>query len=214
MADGSEGKASACNVGDPGSIPGSGWFPWWREWQLTPVFLPGESHGLGSLVGYSPQAHRVGYDWATSLSGSVSLCVSGCGAAVRVASTDFWGLPSSPSSSSPCLLSLPYPPPHPSSEKLPKPGLCPHGSGPACCLPLQARPHGGRSGFCGRHTGTQGTCPSPGGSVMSWDAETESHVLAERRRPKSRPSPSKRARDGRQGPRERVSEGCGENGPI
>jgi len=25
-----------------------------REWQLTPLFLPGESHGQRSLVGYSP----------------------------------------------------------------------------------------------------------------------------------------------------------------
>ena len=24
-----------------------------REWQLTPVFLPGESYGQGSLEGYS-----------------------------------------------------------------------------------------------------------------------------------------------------------------
>ena len=28
--------------------------PWRRTWQLTPVFLPGESHGQRSLVGYSP----------------------------------------------------------------------------------------------------------------------------------------------------------------
>ena len=28
---------------------------WWRPWQPTPVFLPGKSHGQGSLVGYSPQ---------------------------------------------------------------------------------------------------------------------------------------------------------------
>ena len=27
---------------------------WRREWQPTPVFLPGEFHGQGSLVGYSP----------------------------------------------------------------------------------------------------------------------------------------------------------------
>ena len=35
-----------------------GFFPgqlsWWRAWQPTPVFLPGESHGQRSLVGYSP----------------------------------------------------------------------------------------------------------------------------------------------------------------
>ena len=48
---GSEVKASACNVGDLGSIPGSGRFPWRRKWQPTPVFLPGESHGWRNLVG-------------------------------------------------------------------------------------------------------------------------------------------------------------------
>ena len=32
--------------------------PWRREWQLTPVFLPGESHGQRSLVGYSPWADK------------------------------------------------------------------------------------------------------------------------------------------------------------
>ena len=31
-----------------------GKIPWRREWQPTPVFLPGDSHGQGSLVGYSP----------------------------------------------------------------------------------------------------------------------------------------------------------------
>ena len=28
--------------------------PWRREWHPTPVFLPGESDGQGSLTGYSP----------------------------------------------------------------------------------------------------------------------------------------------------------------
>jgi len=28
--------------------------PWRREWQPTPVFLPGASHAQRSLVGYSP----------------------------------------------------------------------------------------------------------------------------------------------------------------
>ena len=50
---GSEVKASACNAGDLGSIPGSGRFPWRSKWQPTPVFLPGESHGRRSPVGYS-----------------------------------------------------------------------------------------------------------------------------------------------------------------
>ena len=31
-----------------------GKIPWRRAWQPTPVFLPGESLGEGSLVGYSP----------------------------------------------------------------------------------------------------------------------------------------------------------------
>ena len=31
-----------------------GKIPWRRKWQPTPVFLPGESHGWKSLVGYSP----------------------------------------------------------------------------------------------------------------------------------------------------------------
>ena len=34
--------------------PWVGKMPWRREWQPTPVFLPGESHGQRSLVGYSP----------------------------------------------------------------------------------------------------------------------------------------------------------------
>ena len=29
--------------------------PWRREWQPTPIFLPGESHGQRSLAGYSPR---------------------------------------------------------------------------------------------------------------------------------------------------------------
>ena len=32
-----------------------GKMPWKRKWQSTPVFLPGESPGRRSLVGYSPQ---------------------------------------------------------------------------------------------------------------------------------------------------------------
>ena len=39
LPDVSDGKESACNVGDPGSIPGLGSFPWRREWQPSPVFL-------------------------------------------------------------------------------------------------------------------------------------------------------------------------------
>ena len=43
------GKESACNAGDLGSISKLGRFPWRRERLSTPVFWPGEFHGL-----YSP----------------------------------------------------------------------------------------------------------------------------------------------------------------
>ena len=45
---GSAGKESACNAGDLGSIPGLGRFPGEGK-KSTPVFCPGEFHGL-----YSP----------------------------------------------------------------------------------------------------------------------------------------------------------------
>ena len=32
--------------------------PWRREWQTTPEFLPGKSHGQSSLEGYSPWGHK------------------------------------------------------------------------------------------------------------------------------------------------------------
>ena len=35
-----------------------GKIPWKRERQPTPIFLPGESHGQRSLVGYSPRGHE------------------------------------------------------------------------------------------------------------------------------------------------------------
>ena len=61
---GSEGKESACNAGDQGSIPGLGRFPQRREWQLTPGFLPGKSYGQRSLAGYSQSmgSERAGHD--------------------------------------------------------------------------------------------------------------------------------------------------------
>ena len=49
----SEGKETACNVGDPGSTPELGGFLWRREWLPTIVFLPGEFHGQRSLAGYT-----------------------------------------------------------------------------------------------------------------------------------------------------------------
>ena len=37
---------------------------WRRKWQPTPVFLPGESQGRGSLVGCRLWGHRVRHDWS------------------------------------------------------------------------------------------------------------------------------------------------------
>ena len=53
----SDGKESACNAGDPGSVPELGRSPG-EEWLPTPVYLPGEFHGQRSLVGYSPWGHK------------------------------------------------------------------------------------------------------------------------------------------------------------
>ena len=44
--------ADAGDVRDVGSIPGLGRSPGGRHG--NPVFLPGESHGQRSLIGYSP----------------------------------------------------------------------------------------------------------------------------------------------------------------
>ena len=38
--------------------PWGGKIPWRKKWQLTPVFLPGKSHGERSLTGYSPWGHK------------------------------------------------------------------------------------------------------------------------------------------------------------
>ena len=43
----------------PGFNPWVGQIPWRRKWQLTPVLLPGKSHGQRSLVGYSPWDRKV-----------------------------------------------------------------------------------------------------------------------------------------------------------
>ena len=57
----SVGKESACNAGytgDRGSVAGLGRSPGGGKWQLTPVTLPGRSHGQRSLVGYSPKGRK------------------------------------------------------------------------------------------------------------------------------------------------------------
>ena len=51
--DSSVGKESACNAREPGSIPGLGRSPGEGEKLPTPVFWPGEFHGLYRPWGYS-----------------------------------------------------------------------------------------------------------------------------------------------------------------
>ena len=55
---GSDSKESACNTTGPRLNPRGGKIPWRREWQPTPVFLPGEFHEQKSLVGHSPWGHK------------------------------------------------------------------------------------------------------------------------------------------------------------
>ena len=51
--------ASCClQCGAPGFNPWVGKIPWRRARQPTPVFLPGESHGQRSLVGYGPWVRK------------------------------------------------------------------------------------------------------------------------------------------------------------
>ena len=38
---------TAGNAGDHGLDPWIGKITWRREWQITPLFLPGKSHGRG-----------------------------------------------------------------------------------------------------------------------------------------------------------------------
>ena len=54
---GAGGKEPTCRCRRPKSCRFNPWVresPWRRAWHPTPVFLPGESHGQRSLVGYSP----------------------------------------------------------------------------------------------------------------------------------------------------------------
>ena len=50
-------KNLPANAGDTGD-PWIGKIPWRRKWQPIPAFVPGESHGQRSLVGYSPWARK------------------------------------------------------------------------------------------------------------------------------------------------------------
>ena len=58
-------KNPPANAEDAGLISRSGRSPREGIWQLTPVFLPGETHGQWSLEGYSPlDCKAVGHDLA------------------------------------------------------------------------------------------------------------------------------------------------------
>ena len=50
---GSVSEESVCSAGDLGFDPCIGEIPWRRNWQPTPVFLPGKSHGEMSLAANS-----------------------------------------------------------------------------------------------------------------------------------------------------------------
>ena len=55
------GKESACQCRRRkrrGSDPWVRKIPWSKEWQPTPVLLPGKSHGKRSLAGHSPRGHK------------------------------------------------------------------------------------------------------------------------------------------------------------
>ena len=57
------GKVSACNEGDPGSIPGSGRYPGEGNSNPLQYSCVENFHGLRSLVGYSPRgSQRLGHD--------------------------------------------------------------------------------------------------------------------------------------------------------
>ena len=65
LLNGSDGIESACSAGDPDLIPGSGRFPWRREWLPTPVLLPGEFMDRGAWWATVHGLQRVGHDLAT-----------------------------------------------------------------------------------------------------------------------------------------------------
>ena len=54
----SVGKRICLQCRRPGFDPWVGKSSWSWKWQPTPVFLPGKSHGQGSLAGYCPWGHK------------------------------------------------------------------------------------------------------------------------------------------------------------
>ena len=54
---GTGGKEPTCQCRRPKRCGFNPWvwnISWRKKWQPTPVFLPGESHGQRSMVGYNP----------------------------------------------------------------------------------------------------------------------------------------------------------------
>ena len=72
---GTSGKEPTYQSRRPRFNPWVGKIPWRRAWQPTPVFLPGESHGQRSLVGYSPwggkESDMTKVTWACMLATSI-----------------------------------------------------------------------------------------------------------------------------------------------
>ena len=61
LINGASGKEPNCPCRKHKRLTFSPWvgkIPCRRAWQPTPLFLPGESHGQRSLVGYSPRSHK------------------------------------------------------------------------------------------------------------------------------------------------------------
>ena len=75
-----DGKESACNAGEPGSIPGSGRSPGEGHGNPFRYSCLGEFHGQRSPVGYSPRGHKERdmteqLTYATNNNGKVCVCV-------------------------------------------------------------------------------------------------------------------------------------------
>ena len=51
---------------------------WRRKWQPTPVFLPGESQGWGSLVGCRLWGRSVGHDWSDLAAAAAAVYIYIC----------------------------------------------------------------------------------------------------------------------------------------
>ena len=69
--------ASAGNCRRHGFDPWVGKIPWKRAWQLTLVFLPGESHGWRRLAGYGPQGCKESDMTEVTSCTHAQLCVVG-----------------------------------------------------------------------------------------------------------------------------------------